>query len=208
MVPGPRREGRAVRGHRQRRQGLPHRGRQGQRLLRRARARGPRPRGGPGRPLYVGTSPDGKVYAVDAGGQGRRPSSIPTTSTSGPWPSTRRATCSWPPGPRARSTAWTAKGKADDPPRPARDPHHRPSPSTAKGNVYAGSAPGGILYRIDARGQGLRPPRLALPRGEGARRRPGRQRLRRPRRRQGRATRPRPRPRPPPTPAPARPAPR
>ena len=34
-----------------------------------------------------------------------------------------------------------------------RDPHHRARRRTRAGNVYAGSSPGGILYRIDAAGK-------------------------------------------------------
>ena len=49
LVRGPGREGRALRGQRERRQGLQDRGRQGFALLRRARARGARHRRGPGR---------------------------------------------------------------------------------------------------------------------------------------------------------------
>ena len=65
-----------------------------------ARARAWRPDGG----LYVGTSPDGKIYKVDRDGTGERRSSIPKTSTSGRWPSMPKATCMRRPARRASST--------------------------------------------------------------------------------------------------------
>ena len=59
----------------------------------------PAPNGG----LYVGTSPDGRIYASMR--RARRPrSSIPTTSTSGRSSSIATATCSPAPATRARST--------------------------------------------------------------------------------------------------------
>ena len=100
-----------------------------------------------------------------------RASSTPPRSTSGPSPSTRRARSTSPPAARAASTGCTPDGKSetllDHRPRPT----SCPSPSTSAGAVFAGSAPEGIVYRIDAAGKVVRPRRLRLPRDQGARRR-------------------------------------
>ena len=63
-------------------------------------------------------------------------------------------------------------------------------PSTARGNVYAGSSPGGVLYRIDRAGKVFVLHDSAVPRGEGAGGGRGRQPLRRRHRRHATRTTP------------------
>ena len=150
---GPRRQGRALRGHRQRRQGVPR--------SRAARAPlffdAPSSRctpwpSGPTAASTSGTSPDGKVYAVDARGQGRDLLRPGRQVHLGPRLRPRRATCWWPPAPRAHPPRRPRRAR----PRSS-SPAPRPTsprwPWTRAGNVYAGSAPGGILYRIDPAGK-------------------------------------------------------
>ena len=151
---GPRRQGRALRGHRQRRQGLQHRGREGAlfydapELEVHALAVGP-----DGTRLRRHVSPEGKVYAVDADGQGGgvlRP---------------RRQVHL---GPRLRPQREPPGGHRSRGPRRPRGPpgqgasrcstsaetHITALFSDARsGFVYAGSSPGGILYRIDPTGK-------------------------------------------------------
>ncbi len=55
--------------------------------------------------VYAATSPDGKVYRVDAAGKAEDVSTIPKPNTSGRWRSRNRAICLWPPATRARFIA-------------------------------------------------------------------------------------------------------
>ena len=130
-------------------------------------------------PLYVGTSPDGKVYAVEPGGK--------ATTFFDPKEKYIWALAFDPAGHLLVATGGEGRVYRVDPKgRPTvllqtAETHILSLAVDARGTVFAGSAPSGILYRIDPAGQGLRPARLALSRGEGPRRRRGRQPLRRPR---------------------------
>ena len=55
--------------------------------------------------VYAATSPDGKVYRVDAGRHAPKCSTIRTRNTSGRWRFRAMAICSSPPATRARSIA-------------------------------------------------------------------------------------------------------
>ena len=147
---------------------------------------------GPDGRLYVGTSPDGKVYAVDASGKAEAVLRSRRRSTSGRWPSTATGRL---------LVATGAEGQVYRVDRRARRRRcfatsaRRTSSSLAQRRRRATSTPAarpaGIVYRDRRAGQGLRPPRLPLPRGQGAGRRRRRQRVRGGRRRKGGGARPR-----------------
>ena len=78
----------------------------------------------------------------------RAPSSTPARSTSGPSPSTRQATCSWPPAREGRIYRVDPKGKAQIV-LTSPETHILSLAIDDRGNLYAGSAPEGIVYRLD-----------------------------------------------------------
>ena len=151
---GPRREGPSLRGHRQRRQGA---------SASRAAAATVAVRRAELEVHALAVGPDGRALRGHLarrqglrdrrGGQVARPSSIRPTSTSGRSPSTRRAASSWRRGrgahpPRRQPDGQVPRSLL----RERREAHHRPGRGRA-GNVFAGSSPGGVLYRIDPAGK-------------------------------------------------------
>ncbi len=126
--------------------------------------------------LYVGTSPDGKVYAVDATGKLARPSSILRTSTSGPWPSTSPATSWWPPGREGRVYRVDAKGASEHPAADCGDPRPLPCRGPQRGGLRGQRSLRHPLSRGRG-GQGVRGERLDVSRGQVARCRQRRQRV-------------------------------
>ena len=205
---GPRRQGRALRGHRQRRQGLPHRGRQGHAASSTPPSwRSTRWPSGPTARLYVGH------LAGRQGLRGRRararprPSSIPTDKYIWALAFDRKGSLLVATGAEGRIHRVDREGQGarsllDE----RRDPHHRARRRRRAATSTRAARPGGILYRIDPAGKVFvlhdSPFREVKALDVGARRQP----LRRGHRRQGagRAARPRRRCPPCPPPPPAR----
>ena len=107
---------------------------------------------GPDGRVYVGTSPDGKVYAVDRDGQGRgllRPHREVHLGAGlrSPGPPAGGHRGRRPRVPRGQER----QGRG--PAAPARRRTSPPWPWTTAGNIFAGSSPAAIVYRIDTAGK-------------------------------------------------------
>jgi hypothetical protein len=146
-VSGARREGRRLRRHRQRRQDLPRRSGKGALFFDAPELEVHALAAGPDGKLYAGTSPDGKVYAIDASGKADTFYDPPDKYI---WALAfdKQGNLFVATGAEAKIHRVDKQGKAQviltSP-----ETHITALAVDSSGGLVAGSAPGGVIYRVD-----------------------------------------------------------